>query len=139
MPKETITTDAAPAAVGPYSQAVRAGDCLYLSGQIPIDPETGQVVTGDITEQTRRVLENLKAVIEAAELTLVDVVKVTVYLDDMGNFTAMNEVYASYFAEDPPARACVQAAALPKGVAVEMDAIAFAGGELPPAVGQYLA
>jgi len=138
MPKEIVSTESAPAAVGPYSQAVRAGDWVYLSGQIPIDPATGQIVTGDIAEQTHRVLKNLQAVLEAAELTLDDVVKVTVYLDDMGNFAAMNEVYATYFVASPPARACIQAAALPKGVAVEMDAVAFPGSELPPAVGRYL-
>ena len=138
MPKEIIASADAPAAVGPYSQAVRAGDWVYLSGQIPLDPQSGKPVTGDIKEQTRRVIENLKAVLCAAELTLDDVVKVTVYLRDMDDFAGMNEAYAEYFSESPPARACIQAAALPKGAAVEMDAVAFPGSELPPAVGTYL-
>ena len=127
MGKEIIRTEQAPAAVGPYSQAVRAGGWLYVSGQIPIDPATGAMLSGDVTEQTHRVLKNLQAVLTASGASLGDIVKMTVYLDDMGNFAPMNEVYAGYFAADPPARACIQAARLPKDAAIEMDAVAFLG------------
>jgi len=127
MGKEIIRTEQAPAAVGPYSQAVRAGGWLYVSGQIPIDPATGAMLSGDVTEQTHRVLKNLQAVLTASGASLGDIVKMTVYLDDMGDFAPMNEVYAGYFAADPPARACIQAARLPKDAAIEMDAVAFLG------------
>jgi len=138
MPKEIIRSSNAPAAVGPYSQAVRAGAWVFVSGQIPLDPQTGAMATGTVQDQTRRVLENLRSVLEAAHLALEDVVKVTVYLKDINDFAAMNEVYASFFASEPPARACIQAARLPKDAAVEMDAVAWAGEELPPAVGGFL-
>ena len=122
--KEAISTSEAPAAIGPYSQAVSAGGFLFLSGQIPIEPTTGETVTGSVSIQTRRVLENLKAVLEEAGLTTDSVVKTTVYMTDLSEFAAMNEVYAEYFTEPYPARATVEVRALPKGVAVEMDAVA---------------
>jgi 2-iminobutanoate/2-iminopropanoate deaminase len=125
--KQIIKTENAPAAVGPYSQAVCAGGWLYVSGQIPLDPATSGLVTGDIRVQTRQALDNIAAVLGAAGLSLSHVVKVTVFLTDMGDFQAVNEVYATYFREDPPARACVEVARLPKDAAVEMEAIAYAG------------
>ncbi len=123
-PRRTIASDGAPKAIGPYSQAVEAGGFVFLSGQIALDPVTGKVVEGDIKAQTERVLKNLQAVLEAAGLTMADVAKVTVYLTDLGDFAAMNEVYATFFTKDPPARATVQVAALPKAVRIEIDAIA---------------
>lgn len=126
-PLEAISTSEAPAAIGPYSQAVRAGDFLYASGQIPLDPTTGTITEGGITAQTHQVLQNLGAVLRAAGVSFDRVVKTTVYLSDMGNFSAMNEVYAGYFAAPAPARATIQAAALPKNVLVEIDVVAFIG------------
>lgn len=123
MPKKVITTPAAPPAVGPYSQAVQAGDFLFVSGQIPLTPQ-GEMAGEDIVVQTIQVLENLKAILAAAGLTLQDVVKTTVYLTDLADFAEMNRVYAEYFGERPPARATVQVAGLPKGARVEIDAIA---------------
>ena len=125
--KKIISTDRAPKAIGPYSQAVVSHGLAFLSGQIPLDPATGQIVEGDITWQTTRVLENLKAVLEAAGSSLELVVKTTVYLKDMGEFVKMNDVYATYFPENPPARATVEAARLPKDVRVEIDCIAEVG------------
>ena len=122
--KKTISTPHAPAAIGPYSQAVVSHGFAFLSGQIPLDPSTGQIVDGDIAEQTRRVLESLEAVLESCGSSLEKVVKTTVYLKDMGEFTRMNEVYARYFPENPPARATVEAARLPRDVRVEIDCIA---------------
>ena len=122
--KKIISTDRAPKAIGPYSQAVVSHGLAFLSGQIPLDPATGQIVEGDITWQTTRVLENLKAVLEAAGSSLERVVKTTVYLKDMGEFVKMNDVYATFFPEHPPARATVEAARLPKDVRVEIDCIA---------------
>lgn len=122
--KQVIATNQAPAAIGPYSQAVVHNGLAFLSGQIPLDPATGQLVGGEIAAQTARVLENLKAVLEASGASLSSVLKTTVYLKDMGEFTAMNEVYAAYFAEHPPARATVEVARLPKDVRVEIDCIA---------------
>ena len=119
-----IDTPEAPAAIGPYSQAVVAGEWVFASGQIPIDPATGEVVEGGIVEQTERVLNNLIAVLHEAGGSLNDVVKTTVYLADMGTFVEMNEVYARHFGDHRPARATVQAGALPKSVAVEIDLIA---------------
>lgn len=119
-----VQTDDAPAAIGPYSQAVIAGDFVFCSGQIAIDPATGQVVDGNVTAQTDRVLSNLTAVLEAAGASLDRVVKTTVFLADMADFTAMNEVYARHFGDHRPARAAVEAGGLPKGVAVEIEAIA---------------
>ena len=122
--KEIIATDRAPRAIGPYSQAVRAGNLIFASGQIPIDPATGEFVAGGIAEQTEQVLRNLTAVFAASEVGLNQVVKTTVFLEDMEDFTAMNEVYGRFFGENPPARATVQAARLPRDARVEIDAIA---------------
>ncbi|HEY5893886.1 MAG TPA: RidA family protein [Chthoniobacterales bacterium] len=124
--KEIVSTPAAPAAVGPYSQAVWTGDMLFAAGQIPLDPATGELVAGGITEQTTRVLENIKAVLAAKGLTFANVVKTTVFLTDLGQFAAMNAVYATYFAEPFPARSTIQVAGLPKGAQVEIEFIAVA-------------
>lgn len=124
MPRQAIHSDSAPQAIGPYSQAVRAGDTLYLSGQIPLDPATGALVTGDIAVQATRVFENLKAVLAAGGATFDDVVRVAIYMTDLGHFGAVNEVMAKYFHEPYPARSTIGVAALPKGVAVEIDVIA---------------
>ena len=125
--KKIVSTDRAPKAIGPYSQAVVSNGWAFLSGQIPLDPATGQIVDGDIAVQTARVFENLKAVLEAAGSSLERVVKTTVYLKDMGEFARMNEVYATYFTANPPARATVEAARLPRDVRVEIDCIAEVG------------
>ncbi|MCB9831935.1 MAG: RidA family protein [Planctomycetes bacterium] len=122
--KRAISTPRAPAAIGPYSQAIAMDGWLHCSGQIPLDPETGSIVGDDVAAQTRQVLTNLENVLRAAGCTLDDVVKANVYLVDLGEFQAMNEVYAEYFKARPPARACVQVAALPKGSLVEIDCIA---------------
>lgn len=121
-----IQTDKAPKAVGPYSQAVRTGNLIFLSGQIPIDPKTNELnlFDGDVAKQTDLVLKNLAAVLAAEGLTLKNIVKTSVFLKDMGDFANMNEVYAAHFGEHKPARACVQAARLPKDVSVEIEAIA---------------
>ena len=124
--RDVITTDRGPRAIGPYSQAIRAGGFLFLSGQVSLDPATQQLVAGDIAAQTTRVLENLKGILEAAGSSLDRVVKTTVYLKDMNDFAAMNEVYARYFPNDPPARATVEVARLPKDARVEIDLIALA-------------
>ena len=124
--KDIIATDRAPQAIGPYSQAVRAGNLIFASGQIPINPATGEFVAGGIAEQTEQVLRNLTAVFEAAGLGLAQVVKTTVFLADMDDFTAMNEVYGRFFGHQPPARATVQAARLPRDARVEIEAIAVA-------------
>lgn len=123
---DIIATDRAPGAIGPYSQAVRAGNLVFASGQIPIDPATGQFVPGGIAEQTEQVLRNLTAVFEGAGLTLKQVIKTTVFLADMDDFTAMNEVYGRFFVDQPPARATVEAARLPRDARVEIEAIAVA-------------
>ena len=119
-----VSTDQAPKAIGPYSQAVISNGFAFLSGQIPLDPATGQLIDGDVAAQTERVLENLKSVLEAAGCSLASVVKTTVYLKDMGEFARMNEVYGRYFTGNPPARATVEAARLPRDVRVEIDCIA---------------
>jgi 2-iminobutanoate/2-iminopropanoate deaminase len=119
-----ITTKTAPAAIGPYSQAVQASGFIFLSGQIPLVPGTGQMVEGDITVQTERVLDNLEAVLRAAGCTFAHVVKTTIFLADMADFQAVNSAYAKRFAENPPARSTVQASGLPRGARVEIDAIA---------------
>ena len=124
MTREIVHTEKAPAAVGPYSQAVKAGGFVFTAGQIPLDPATGQLVSGDIRAQTRRALQNVQAVLEAAGTSLQQVVKTTVFMVDLGDFAAMNQVYAEFFPEGPPARSCVQAGALPKGAAVEIEAVA---------------
>jgi 2-iminobutanoate/2-iminopropanoate deaminase len=124
--KKTISTTDAPAAVGPYSQAVRVGSTVYCAGQIALDPKSGQIVSNDISEQTRRVLDNIAAVLSAEGLTFEQIVKTTVFLADLDDFEIMNKVYGSYFKQAPPARSTVQVAALPKGARVEIDAIAVA-------------
>ncbi|MBV8847193.1 MAG: RidA family protein [Bryobacterales bacterium] len=125
---KTISTDRAPKAIGPYSQAVVSNGLAFLSGQIPLDPATGQIIEGDIAVQAARVLDNLKAVLEACGSSLDQVVKTTVYLKDMAEFARMNEVYARYFSQNPPARATVEAARLPRDVRVEIDCIAVVAG-----------
>ena len=122
--KQSISSPNAPKAIGPYSQAVRAGDLLFLSGQVPLDPGTGSLIDGDIAAQTRRVLDNIGAVLAAGGRSFADVVRTTVFLADMNDFTAMNEVYGQYFSEPYPARATVQVARLPKDARVEIDVIA---------------
>jgi reactive intermediate/imine deaminase len=123
MPKQTVSTEHAPRAIGTYSQAVRCGDTVYLSGQIPLVPETMELVDGDMHTQCRQVFDNLRAVAAAAGGDLTDVVKLTVYLTDLGHFATVNETMAEYFSEPYPARAALGVAALPKGAEVEMDAI----------------
>ena len=122
--REAIATDRAPQAIGPYSQAVRAGNQIYCSGQIPLDPATGAIIDGDIATQTRQVLTNLSKVLEAAGVSLDHVVKTTVYLADMNDFAAMNAVYGTFFTSPAPARSTVQAARLPRDARVEIDVIA---------------
>jgi 2-iminobutanoate/2-iminopropanoate deaminase len=122
--KQVINTDGAPKAIGPYSQAIKAGQFMFTAGQIALDPKTGAVIEGDIAAQTKRVLENLKAVIKASGADLSDVVKTTVYLTRIDNFAPMNEIYAQYFDTEPPARTTVFVNALPKGVLVEIDVVA---------------
>ena len=126
MTRHIIQTSNAPAAIGPYSQGVKVGtgELLFTAGQIAMDPETGEVVTGDIQEQTRQALENVKAVVEAGGSSLDKVVKVTVFLNDMDDFAAMNEIYGGYFGENPPARSAVQVARLPKDVGIEIECVA---------------
>lgn len=122
--KEIVSTENAPGAIGPYSQAIKAGNLVFCSGQIPIDPKTGEFVSTNVAEQTEQVLVNLAAVLEAAGASLSDVVKTTVFLADMGEFAAMNDVYSKHFVENKPARATVQAARLPRDARVEIDCIA---------------
>ena len=124
MKKTVISTDKVPAPVGPYSQAIAAGPLVFVSGQIPLDAQ-GRLVAGDIVIQTVQVLENLKAILAAAGLTVKDVVKTTVFLADLADFAEMNRAYAEFFPQAPPARTTIQAAGLPRGVAVEIDAIAL--------------
>ena len=124
--RQAVSTGAAPAAIGPYSQAIRSGSLIFVSGQIPLDPETNTLVDGDIAVQTHRVFRNLAGILEAAGSSLDRVVRATVYLADMNDFAAMNEVYATYFAAPAPARATIQAARLPKNARVEIDVIAEA-------------
>jgi 2-iminobutanoate/2-iminopropanoate deaminase len=122
--RQAVASDDAPKAIGPYSQAVRAGSLLFVSGQIPLDPATGRLVEGDIAAQTHRVFANLRAILEAAGSSLDHVVRATVYLADMDDFTVVNEVYGGYFSSPAPARATVQAARLPRDARVEIDVIA---------------
>ena len=124
--RDAVHSDAAPKAVGPYSQGMKAAGFLFTSGQIPLDPATGKLVPGGIDEQTRRVLENLRAVLAAAGATFDDVVKTTIYLTNLSDFATVNTIYASYFGSTPPARSTVQVAALPLGASVEIDMIARA-------------
>ena len=125
MNKETISTDKAPKAIGPYAQAIKAGEFVYTAGQIPIDPKTGNLVAGAIAEQTRQVLENLKAVLEAAGSSLDQVIKATVFLKNMADFTVLNEVYGEYLGKAKPARSTVAVAELPRGALVEIDFVAM--------------
>ena len=126
MNKEIINTDKAPAAIGPYSQAVKAGGLIFISGQIPINPATGDLVTTDIEAETRQVLDNLKAVCEAGGSSLAKIIKTNIFLKDLGNFSTVNEIYGEYFPEPYPARACVEVSKLPKDVNVEIEAVAIA-------------
>jgi 2-iminobutanoate/2-iminopropanoate deaminase len=125
MQRERITTPHAPAAIGPYSQAIAVGDFVFASGQIPLDPQSGQIIEGDIGAQTRQVLMNLASVLEQGGTSLAHVVKTTVFLTTMDNFAAMNEVYAEFFTNDPPARSTVAVAGLPRAALVEIEAIAL--------------
>lgn len=124
--KQVIATEKGPKAIGPYSQAIKAGGFVFISGQVAFDPATGQLVEGDVAKQTARVLENLKAIAEAAGTSLDKAVKATVFLKDMNDFAAMNEVYAKYFSKEPPARATVEVGRLPRDVRVEIDIVAIA-------------
>jgi len=126
MKKEIISTNNAPQAIGPYSQAVKANGFIFLSGQIPLDPATGSVVEGGIKEQTERVMMNIKSVLDAAGADMKAVVKTTIYLTDLSDFSTVNEIYGNYFRENPPARAAVEVSSLPKGVKVEIEAVALA-------------
>ncbi len=124
--RDVIATDRGPKAIGPYSQAIKANGFVFISGQIPLDPRTQQLVEGDIAGQTERVLENLKGIVEAAGSSLARTVKTTVFLKDLGDFAAMNEVYGRYFPSSPPARATVEVSRLPRDVRVEIELIALA-------------
>jgi len=127
MLKKQIQTTEAPAAIGPYSQAIRVDNLIFYSGQIPLDPTTGALVPGGIAEQTRQVMANMRAMLYASGRDFSDVVKTTIYLTDLGDFATVNEIYGEVFIDVPPARACVQVAALPKGAMIEIDWIAVAG------------
>jgi 2-iminobutanoate/2-iminopropanoate deaminase len=122
--KQIITPAKSPAAVGPYNHAVKIGDLLFCAGQIPIEPATGNLISGDIKAQTERVLENVKAILDDQKLTFANVVKSTVFLTDLANFAGMNEIYSKYFTENFPARSTIQVAALPKGASVEIEVVA---------------
>jgi len=124
MIKRTIETKQAPAAIGPYSQAICIGDFIYTSGQIALDPESGIFLSGEIEEETEQTLKNISAILQAGGVNFENVIKTTVYLSDLNDFTRMNQVYEKYFSKNKPARACVQVAALPKGAKIEIDAIA---------------
>ncbi|MDQ6861635.1 MAG: RidA family protein [Verrucomicrobiota bacterium] len=133
--KKIVSTNQAPAAIGPYSQAIRVGQFVFTSGQIPLDPQTGNIVEGDISAQAKRVMENLTAVLAAENLTMGHIIKTTIFLTSMDDFAKVNEVYGSYFPDQPPARSTVAVAALPKGARVEIECIALsdqkpAGGQL---------
>jgi 2-iminobutanoate/2-iminopropanoate deaminase len=132
MTKTAVSSPDAPTAIGPYSQAIRAGQLLFASGQIPLDPASGSLVDGNAAAQTRRVMENLRAVLESAGLSFASVVRTTIYLIDMNDFASVNEVYGSYFTEPYPARATVQVARLPKDARVEIDAVAAFPAAPPP-------
>ena len=125
MQKHAVSSPDAPAAIGPYSPALRAGQLLFVSGQVPIDPATGQMIEGDVAAQTRRVLDNVGALLVAADRSFADVVRTTIFLADMNDFASVNAIYAQYFSEPYPARATVQVARLPKDARVEIDVIAF--------------
>jgi len=125
MKKKGIQTGKAPKAIGPYSQAIQAGNFLFLSGQIPLDPNTGELVKGDIGQQTKQVLENIKGLLASQSLGMEDVIKVTIFLRDIGNFNRVNEVYATYFSPPAPARSTVEVARLPRDAEIEIEAIAL--------------
>lgn len=125
MEKKVINTDKAPKAIGPYSQAIQAGNFLFLSGQIPLDPKTGELVKGGIRQQTQRVLENIKRILESQRLGMENVAKVTIFLKDIGNFNQVNEVYATYFPSSPPARSTVEVSKLPRNAEIEIESIAL--------------
>lgn len=125
--RQAVSTDRAPKAIGPYSQAVRAGSLLFLSGQIPLDPATGELVSGDIAAETHRVMQNLDAVLGAAGLSLGHVVRCTIYLTDLSDFAAVNEIYGGYFTTPAPARTTIEVSRLPRDARIEIDAFAFAG------------
>ena len=127
MKKMVISTKAAPAAIGPYSQAIKAGNLVFVSGQIPIIPETGEILQGDAAVQTRQVLNNLRNILDAAGTSLDNVVKTTIFMKDLNDYAAVNDVYKEFFQNEPPARAAVQVSRLPKDVAIEIEAIATAG------------
>ena len=127
--KKIISTSDAPAAIGPYSQAIRAGSTIYCSGQIPLDPKTGQIISGGIDAQTRRVLDNIAALLKAEGLGFGNIVKTTIFLTNLGDFQTVNEVYGSYFKSQPPARSTVQVSALPKGANIEIEVIAGADSD----------
>jgi 2-iminobutanoate/2-iminopropanoate deaminase len=122
--KKIISTSDAPAAIGPYSQAIRSGDFVFCSGQIPLDPKTGEIIPGDVIAQTRRVMENIGAVLRAEGLNFGNIIKATIFLTNLADFQTVNELYGSYLKSDPPARSTVQVAALPKGANVEIEVIA---------------
>ena len=124
MKKRVIQTDKAPKAIGPYSQAIEAGSFLFLAGQLPIDPKTGELIEGDIRQQTRQVLENIKGILESQKMRLEDVIKVTVFLRNIGDFNQMNEIYAAYFPSFPPARSTIEVSGLAKNAGIEIEAIA---------------
>jgi 2-iminobutanoate/2-iminopropanoate deaminase len=126
--KKIISTSDAPAAIGPYSQAIRSGNFIFCSGQIPLNPKSGEMVSDDISAQTRRVLDNISGLLKSEGLSLGDVLKTTIFLTDLGNFQIVNEIYGSYFNNQPPARSTVQVSALPKGAKVEIEVIACANG-----------
>jgi 2-iminobutanoate/2-iminopropanoate deaminase len=126
--KKIIATSDAPAAIGPYSQAIRSGNLIFCSGQIPLEPKSSQMVSDDIGDQTRRVLDNISGLLKSEGLSLGDVLKTTIFLTDLGNFQIVNEIYGSYFNNQPPARSTVQVSALPKGAKVEIEVIACANG-----------
>jgi len=125
MKKKVVQTEKAPKAIGPYSQAIQAGDFLFLSGQVPLDPKTGELVKGDIGQQAKQVLENIKGVLESQKLGMEDVVKATIFLKNIENFNQVNEVYSSYFPTSPPARSTVEVARLPRDAEIEIEAIAL--------------
>ena len=129
--KKIISTAEAPAAIGPYSQAVRVGSTIYCAGQIPLDPKSGQIVSKDISEQTRRVLDNIGAILNAEGLSFQNIVKTTIFLTDLADFQTVNEIYASYFKQAPPARSTVQVLALPRSARIEIEVIAVADSGSP--------
>lgn len=128
MKKKVIQTEKAPAAIGPYSQAIQVGNLIFLSGQIPADPMTGKLVEGGIRQQTQRVLENIKGILKSKKLGMEDIVKVAIFLREMENFNTVNEVYATYFPSSPPARSTIGVANLPRDAEIEMEAIALVPG-----------